>query len=91
VIIKSGRKTLAFLGNFIPTTVHIQPDIVSGNDLYPMQTYEKKQIFLEEALQGKWNIAFQHDPHCYVGMLQQETSGELSVKCLGTDPIEDWV
>jgi glyoxylase-like metal-dependent hydrolase (beta-lactamase superfamily II) len=62
VKVKSGRETLLFCGDTIPTASHIPLPYIMGYDLFPMTTLEEKKVILESAVQEQWTLAFVHDP-----------------------------
>lgn len=60
--IKIDGKTLAFMGDLIPSTGHIPIPYVMGYDVRPLVTMAEKAKFLEQALEGEYFLFFQHDP-----------------------------
>ena len=42
-----------------------------GYDLYPMQLIEEKKNLLEQALQKKTYLYFEHDPYCDAATIER--------------------
>ena len=69
VIVRSGGATLCYPSDLIPTSNHLDPTWVMGYDLYPLTSIASRHKFYEEAIPGKWLVAFTHDhetPLAYV-------------------------
>lgn len=75
VMITDGDDTAIFLGDIIPTTAHLPLPWIMGYDLDPMTTLETKRALLEEAVQGRWRLIFEHDPVVAFGMAVAEKKG----------------
>ncbi len=71
VKVESGKKTLYFLGDMIPTASHVNLPYVMSYDLYPIKTLENKEKFLKKALQNDWIIALNHDPEYFFGTISK--------------------
>lgn len=69
VKISSGRSTIFFLGDMIPTSGHIGLPYIMSYDLYPMETLRNKERYLEKALKEDWTVAFNHDPTHFFGKI----------------------
>lgn len=69
VKISSDEKTVFFLGDMIPTSAHIGLPYIMSYDLYPMETLQNKERYLEQAIQEDWTVAFNHDPEFYFGKI----------------------
>ena len=71
VLVRSGGATLCYPSDLIPTSNHLDPTWVMGYDLYPLSSIASRHRFYEEAIPGKWMVAFTHDhemPLAYVEM-----------------------
>jgi glyoxylase-like metal-dependent hydrolase (beta-lactamase superfamily II) len=53
---------IAFPGDLIPTSAHIQPHYNMGYDICAKTLMQEKIAFLEAASEGGWLVIFQHDP-----------------------------
>jgi glyoxylase-like metal-dependent hydrolase (beta-lactamase superfamily II) len=69
VKISSEGQTVFFLGDMIPTSAHVGLPYIMSYDLYPMQTLQNKEHYLEQAIQEDWIVAFNHDPEHYFGKI----------------------
>jgi glyoxylase-like metal-dependent hydrolase (beta-lactamase superfamily II) len=71
VIIRSGAATLCYPSDLVPTTHHLDPTWVMAYDLFPLTCIASRHRLYEEAIPGKWILAFTHDhavPLAYVEM-----------------------
>lgn len=59
--IEGDGKTIVFAGDLIPTHVHIPLPWVMGYDMYPTQTLEEKQHFLDDTIKNNWYLFLEHD------------------------------
>ncbi|HRS19124.1 MAG TPA: MBL fold metallo-hydrolase [Bacteroidales bacterium] len=55
------NKTLVYTADFIPTSVHIPVSFVCGYDIYPLQTMDETEAFLQEAVEKNYVLFFEHD------------------------------
>jgi glyoxylase-like metal-dependent hydrolase (beta-lactamase superfamily II) len=62
VLIESGGKTLAYLGDILPTRAHLPLSYISALDLEPVRTLETKRTLMEEGRAKEWTLAFCHEP-----------------------------
>ena len=69
VWIESGGASAAFIGDLMPTTVHLPDPWIMGFDLYPMQTLAAKRAFVQEAVSRGTLVLFEHDPSIAGGYL----------------------
>ncbi len=60
--IRIEGKTLAFMGDLIPSTGHIPVPYVMGYDIRPLVTMEEKATFLEKAADDEYLLFLEHDP-----------------------------
>ncbi|RZS97735.1 MBL fold metallo-hydrolase [Cecembia calidifontis] len=60
--IKYKGHTIVFAADLLPSTGHIPLPYVMGYDTRPLITLEEKKKFLEEAVDNKYVIFFEHDP-----------------------------
>jgi glyoxylase-like metal-dependent hydrolase (beta-lactamase superfamily II) len=72
ILIESGGKTAAFAADLIPTTAHL-PDVwVMGYDIFPIDSMTVKHQFVQEAIEKKILVFFEHDPVTAAGYLTEE-------------------
>lgn len=69
VKIQSQKNTLFFLGDLVPTSVHVGLFYIASYDLYPVETLENKTRYFEQAIEGDWIVAMNHDPDHYFGRI----------------------
>ncbi|MGH9535242.1 MAG: MBL fold metallo-hydrolase [Terriglobales bacterium] len=62
VVIRSGGQTACYISDLLPTRWHLKPSWILSFDLFPLETVENKQTFLERAARENWLVAFTHDP-----------------------------
>ncbi len=67
VKISDEERTLVFVADLLPTTVHLKGAWTTSYDVRPLVTLEEKARFLEDAVEGGWHFFFEHDPVTIVG------------------------
>lgn len=72
VFIKSGIKTIAYLGDLVPTAAHVNPLWAMAYDIEPEKSISMKQTFLREGVSNDWMMVLVHDPHHPVGSVHLE-------------------
>ena len=55
-------KTIIFMADLLPSTFHIPVPYIMAYDTRPLETLREKKQFLNEALQKKFLLFFEHDP-----------------------------
>jgi glyoxylase-like metal-dependent hydrolase (beta-lactamase superfamily II) len=73
--IKIGGKTVAFMGDLIPSASHIPIPYVLGYDVRPLVTLEEKAKFLPQAVEEESFLFLQHDPVNELCTVQQTDKG----------------
>ncbi len=63
ILIESDGKGALFLGDVIPTSLHVRLPFIMGYDLDVEKTLESKRGLLERAEAGDWMLLFGHDRH----------------------------
>ncbi len=58
---ESKGATFCFLADLLPTAAHVTPTWVTAFDLYPLESIENKQKWLDQAAKGHWLMGFSHD------------------------------
>lgn len=76
--IQVDGKTLVFVADLLPTHVHVPLPWVMGYDMYPAQTLDEKNTFLQKAAKGNWNLYLEHDAHKEIIRIE-EKDGRFSV------------
>lgn len=62
----------AYFADLIPTTSHLKIPYVMAYDLFPNETLTKKRDFLNQAVEEKWRIFFDHDVKIPTGKIFKE-------------------
>jgi len=75
---KSADKLL-FLGDVVPTAVHVRLPFIMAYDLDVVGTLESKRRVLTKALEDRWLVAFGHDLTIAAGRLGLDAKGQLTV------------
>lgn len=60
-LIKTGKQTLVFMGDFIPTMANIPLAYIPSFDIEPLISLTEKEQFLEEAAENRYILFFEHD------------------------------
>jgi glyoxylase-like metal-dependent hydrolase (beta-lactamase superfamily II) len=71
VRVKSGGRTLVYLGDLVPTSAHIALPYGMSYDLHPLENLESKRTLYEQAIAEDWILAFVHDPDQYFGQVEK--------------------
>jgi glyoxylase-like metal-dependent hydrolase (beta-lactamase superfamily II) len=72
VVLDSGQRKAAFLGDLIPTVSHLKLPYMMAYDLYPIDLLAHKKDVIEAALAENWLLIWQHDPNVEMGHLRRE-------------------
>lgn len=75
VRIHDERRSLVYVADLIPTSVHIPPVWCMAYDIEPMKSIAEKDGFLEKAVENRWHIFFEHDANVEVLDLEQTEKG----------------
>ncbi|HUR11714.1 MAG TPA: MBL fold metallo-hydrolase [Flavitalea sp.] len=60
--INYGNQNIVFMADLLPSVAHLPLPYVMAYDMFPLQTLIEKKKFLDEALQKKYILFFEHDP-----------------------------
>lgn len=85
-IVNYNGKKLVFAGDFIPTSANVPVKWLASYDLNPTASLAEKEVFLKEAVLGKWVLFFQHDITTECCDLKQTERGVKVDKCF---PLQD--
>ena len=61
ILIDGGHEMACYLGDVIPTHIHLPLPWIMGYDVEPLRTLESKRALLSTALAEKWLLIFEHD------------------------------
>ncbi len=62
VRVHDSTSSLLYTADLLPTHAHLMPAWNMGYDLWPMTTIEEKGRLLQQAMDGGWQLYFEHDP-----------------------------
>jgi glyoxylase-like metal-dependent hydrolase (beta-lactamase superfamily II) len=60
-VISYNERTLVYMTDLVPTKVHIPASWVCGFDTRPLESFKERNAFLQEALENKYVLFFEHD------------------------------
>ena len=69
VRVTTGKETVAFMADLVPTASHLPNAYVMGFDLEPMETMASKANVLPRAMDEGWTVVFEHDAELPVARL----------------------
>ena len=80
VHIESAGQHACYIGDLIPTSLHVEPTWVMGYDLDPLTCIEQRKRFLSRAIPEQWTILFTHDHHVPAARLSLNDKGKPVAK-----------
>lgn len=60
--ISYNGRTIVYMADLLPSIGHIPLPYVMAYDMFPLTTLQEKKVFLEEAVENKYILFFEHDP-----------------------------
>jgi glyoxylase-like metal-dependent hydrolase (beta-lactamase superfamily II) len=73
-----GHKAL-FLGDVVPTSIHVKLPFIMAYDLDVVGTLESKRRILGRAIDERWLVVFGHDKDLSAGYLGRDAKGNIAV------------
>ena len=73
-----GHKAL-FLGDVVPTSIHVKLPFIMSYDLDVVGTLESKRRILGRAIDERWLVIFGHDKDLSAGYLGRDAKGNITV------------
>lgn len=61
IVVDGGGEVACYLGDVIPTSIHMPLPWIMGYDVEPLRTLESKRALLAQALADRWLLIFEHD------------------------------
>lgn len=80
VLIESGGKKCAFLGDLVPSAAHLVPTWVMAYDLFPLESIENKKCVLARAAEERWLCVFVHDAEQPWGYIRPAEKGKYELE-----------
>ncbi|MDB4966081.1 MAG: uncharacterized protein JWN44_1770 [Myxococcales bacterium] len=74
----AGHKAL-FLGDVVPTSLHVKLPFIMAYDLDVVGTLESKRRILGRAIDERWLVIFGHDKDLQAGYLALDAKGNITV------------
>jgi glyoxylase-like metal-dependent hydrolase (beta-lactamase superfamily II) len=71
-----GGPRVLFLGDVVPTSVHLRLPYIMAYDLEPARTLETKRTLLSRAVAEGWTVVWGHDPDHGAGRLALDADGQ---------------
>ena len=75
VKVSDGETTLVFVADLLPTTAHLGLPGIMAYDVRPLVTLSEKEAFLDAAVEGGWQLFFEHDSRTPVAGLSRTERG----------------
>lgn len=66
------KRTVVYGADLLPTHAHVPLPWVMGYDMFPLQTLQEKEPFLQEAASNQWYIYLEHDAHNEIITVKQK-------------------
>lgn len=79
VLIEAEGERVLFLGDVVPTSVHVPLPWVMAYDQEPIRTMETKRRLYERAYAERWLLVFGHDTSCDAGYLGRDDKGRYFI------------
>jgi glyoxylase-like metal-dependent hydrolase (beta-lactamase superfamily II) len=73
---RPGEQRVLFLGDVVPTTVHVRLPYVMAYDLEPARTLETKRAIFARAVAERWIVVWGHDLEHVAGRLAFDKDGQ---------------
>jgi glyoxylase-like metal-dependent hydrolase (beta-lactamase superfamily II) len=61
VLIRTGKETVFYPADLIPTSAHVPVPYVMAYDNFPLTTIEEKKRFLAQGYEEQWTVVYEHD------------------------------
>jgi glyoxylase-like metal-dependent hydrolase (beta-lactamase superfamily II) len=86
--IKFGNSTLVYMADFIPTQSNIPIPFIPSVDIEPLVSLIEKEKFLNEAVENKYFLFFEHDAEIECCTVVQSEKGVVADKDFKLDEID---
>ena len=82
--IDTPQRRFVYCADLIPSSYHIGMPYIMSYDVRPMNTLAEKHELLEEAVDKKWGLIFEHDPRTECCTVQRSETGRVVADKSGT-------
>jgi glyoxylase-like metal-dependent hydrolase (beta-lactamase superfamily II) len=72
ILIESAGDRAFYLGDLVPTHVHLPLPWIMGYDVEPLVTLETKRRILKQAVAENWLLIFEHDASVAWGRIEHD-------------------
>lgn len=79
--INTGKRTLVFMADLIPSVAHIPLPYLAAYDIHPLTALKEKEDFLSEAVDNSYVLFFEHDIRYETCTVQQTIKGIREDTC----------
>jgi len=79
VVVSGDTDTLLFPGDLIPTRAHLRPYWIMAYDMFPYDTFLRKQELARRACDNRWIVAWDHDPDARWSRLVDDDRGIAAI------------
>ncbi|MEE2754338.1 MAG: MBL fold metallo-hydrolase [Candidatus Latescibacterota bacterium] len=79
ILIEDGGDALFYVGDLVPTSLHLRPIYVMAYDLYPRETFFNKEQFLQRAADEGWWVVWPHDPKYAWGKIGRDDNANYII------------
>jgi len=87
-IISSGKNTIVYMADMIPSLAHIPINFLMSYDIRPLQVMDEKQTFLKTAADNNYILFFEHDNTIECATVLQTEKG---IKTLNKGKLQDFI
>ena len=79
VVVRGDSDTLLFPGDLLPTRAHLRPYWIMAYDMFPYDTFLRKQELARRACDNRWIVAWDHDPDARWSRLVDDDRGVAAI------------
>ena len=76
-VFSGDAETVLFAGDLIPGTPWVHLPVTMGYDRYPELLIDEKRSVLQEAIRGRWQILYTHDPNICSSRIKVSSEGKF--------------
>lgn len=80
VYLESSKSKAFYIGDIVPTHIHLPISYIMGFDLEPLKTLERKKEYFERAIREDWLVFFPHDESVVCGKIEKNEKQAYQLK-----------